>query len=122
MVNIRSELVSNPLKISVFGGGVEKNEKPHETAFREFREETKYEGYLKIYYINKTSNNFLNYYTFLGFANDKVIPDLNSESDGYEYLTYDEILEKPNLHKMFKKFLIDNKDTIYRIINKHLKG
>jgi 8-oxo-dGTP pyrophosphatase MutT (NUDIX family) len=75
---------SYPNHWGLFGGTFEEVDKiPKETAKREFKEETKYDGK---YYISSTpidtdEDNFLTYYTYVGLFDEEFEPDVNGEDE-----------------------------------------
>ena len=96
LLNYRSSSVNEPHTMGVWGGAVEESEdeKIKEAAKREFGEETGYNGPItleKAYKYESDGGGFT-YYNFIGIVGNEFYPLLDWESDGYKWVTLDELL------------------------------
>jgi len=83
---------SYPNHWGVFGGTFEdKDLLPKETAKREFKEETKYNGAYEISDepLDIRSGNFITYYTFVGLFDEEITPSLDHENADYGWFELD---------------------------------
>jgi len=97
----RSGDVMEPGTYGTIGGKMESWEKlPRETAYREFLEETEYEGSIKMIRAHKfvsPDGNF-EYQNFLGFVDKEFVPELRWENDDYKWVELDELKSMEDLH------------------------
>jgi 8-oxo-dGTP pyrophosphatase MutT (NUDIX family) len=91
-----------------FGGKMEpEDSNPQETAKREFKEESQYEGEYRIskepVYVNR--DNHLDFYTYIGLFDEEFVPELGpaEEAIDYGWFYLYEMPESvlPNMQKMF---------------------
>lgn len=103
---------------STFGGHFEKKDGiVRKAAIREFNEETKFN---KKYNISKEpfyiyEDNFLKYYTFLGFFEEMFEPIIDSEHSDYCWFKLNKLPK--NLHPGFKKMLDEKIDNLNKLSN-----
>ncbi len=115
----RGAKISEPNLWTNFGGKAENGESVTNTAIREFREESGYNGNVKL--INKSvpikSNNNFIFYNFIGIVQDEFIPstinkmtvDGDIEIQNAKWLSPKQLLKIINskmIHPGFNKFLI----------------
>ena len=122
----RSMEGSYPNHWGLFGGTFEEVDKiPKETAKREFKEETKFDGNYQISStpIDTTSNNFITYYTYVGLFDDEFVPDVDGEdahsqeNSDYGWFKLGEMPDEmiPELESVFK----EKKTLLNNIISKY---
>ena len=114
---------SYPESWATFGGTFEeKDVTPKETAKREFKEET---NNTSTYLISKTpfyinSNNFIDFYTYLGVFNGQPEIRINEESLSYGWFDLENLPEK--LMPGLKELLKNKKDFIKKFIIKTIES
>jgi 8-oxo-dGTP pyrophosphatase MutT (NUDIX family) len=103
---------------ATFGGHFENFDKiVRNAAIREFFEETKFN---KKYNISKEpfyiyEDNFIKYYTFLGFFNNMFEPIIDSEHSDYQWVKINELPK--NLLPGFRKMFIDKSEELNNLSN-----
>jgi 8-oxo-dGTP pyrophosphatase MutT (NUDIX family) len=126
LIAFRSGYVDTPNTWSTWGGSIdidEENEnQPNKIALREFREETGYDGEIKLIpsYIHKTLNNFFTYYNFIGLLDDEFTPQLDWENDYYRWVTFNELLEIEPKHYGLNLLLKNEINTIKKYVTKDI--
>lgn len=119
LINHRSEDVNEPDTWGVWGGAIDGRENPESAALRELREECGYNGKVRLLkaYIFRTPSGSFTYYNFIGLVNEEFEPELDWESQGYEWVSYEELLEWDNKHFGLEK-LLENSRSIFERLNK----
>ena len=113
LLNYRSSNVNEPHTYGIWGGKLDEETQSElniiEVAKREFVEETQFRGEIKLkpLYIYTTQNQSFKYYNYLGIVTGEFIPELDWESDGYKWLTLNELLQLEPKHFGLKA-LLDN--------------
>jgi 8-oxo-dGTP pyrophosphatase MutT (NUDIX family) len=96
LLNYRSSSVNEPNTMGVWGGAVEESDDEgiKEAAKREFHEETGYVGSINLEkgYVYESDGGGFKYYNFIGVIGDEFKPKIDWESDGYKWVTLDELL------------------------------
>jgi ADP-ribose pyrophosphatase YjhB (NUDIX family) len=110
---------SHPGKWACFGGGFEEEDgNPRETAKREFKEESFFNGKYKILKkpIDVYNTNHLIFYTYVGVFKDEFIPDIESGEEAMDYGWF-------YLHQLpealvpgFQSMIDENMDELTKII------
>jgi 8-oxo-dGTP pyrophosphatase MutT (NUDIX family) len=118
MLSHRSEDVLEPGTWGTWGGALDKGEGPIRGCLREIREETNYQGPVKLVllYEFKHDSGF-KYYNYLAIVNDEFEPDYNWESQGHRWFTINK-WPRP-LHPGVKE-LVKRKEvleTLYSYVN-----
>jgi 8-oxo-dGTP pyrophosphatase MutT (NUDIX family) len=114
----RSKEVLEPGTYGTIGGRMESWEKlPRETAYREFLEETEYEGHLKMIRALKwdSPDGKFRYHNFLGIVDREFVPVLGWENDEYKWVDLNELRGQRKMHFGLRALLNESKD----LINKH---
>jgi 8-oxo-dGTP pyrophosphatase MutT (NUDIX family) len=127
LLNLRSKFVNEPLTFGIWGGKLDSGERDlKEAAIREFREETHYKGPIRLIkaHLFKTPNNSFQYQNFIGIVNKEFTPHLDWESEGFEWVSYQQLLEmlEENPHKIhfgLKTLLKESKEDVEKIILNH---
>ena len=103
----RSALVNEPHTWGTWGGASEKKEHSAETAAREFREETGYHGPIRAHklYVYENEDKTFKYTTYLAKFVEEFEPKLNKETEGFVWVTLDELKALPNKHFGLKAIL-----------------
>lgn len=99
-----------------FGGTIEPNEHPLNTAKREFSEETKLspEVYTiypdKCHMINKYDDNgdLHHIFIYLATCDSEHVPTINSESQQYKWLNLQDLLNISNLHEFVVSMMLND--------------
>lgn len=114
----RSPHVQEPNTFNVWGGAIDDDENPKESAKREFMEETGFDRKLELIpaYVFKASNGKFTYYNFIGILKNEFEPTLDWESQGYEWLTYDELSNLRNKHFGLNTLLKESNILITNIL------
>jgi len=115
-VSLRSKYVNEAGTISTFGGKLDDNEDIETALLREIREETGYDGKIKLIplYIFKTKG--FEYHNFLGVIDKEFEPELNWETEGFEWLSFNELLDIEPKHFGLIKLLQDE-ESLEKIKN-----
>lgn len=102
LINLRSQDVNEPGTYGIWGGKLDEDyeDDPKEAAMREFEEETKYKGEIHIEELCVYKTKGFEYHNYLGKVSREFDPDISDcwESDGYEWVTLEEMEDLPNLH------------------------
>lgn len=111
LVCYRSSYVNEPNTMGLWGGKVEEGDKLEDTVINEFEEETGYRDYIELIpaFIFRNNNRTFEYHNFIGIIDKEFKPTLNWESDGYKWVTFDELLKLRNKHPGLKLLLKDDK-------------
>lgn len=121
LVSLRSKYVNEPNTWGVIGGKVDNEDimSFNAEAIREFKEETQYNGpiELRTAYLFKTEG--FQYQNFIGIIPEpfNAIPDWESEK--FEWVTFEELMQLEPKHFGLKKLLDDKKsiDILQDVIN-----
>jgi ADP-ribose pyrophosphatase YjhB (NUDIX family) len=120
----RSKDYENGVVWCIFGGTFEpKDGYVKNTAKREFKEESGYEG---DYFISKKpffihTDPTLDYYTYLGIIDKKFIPTIDDEHIAWGWFSV-ECLDELNLHLGFKQFVDMKREEIDDFVRKVKSG
>ncbi len=114
LINHRSNYVNEPNTWGIWGGKIDDDERPSEAALRELREECGYTGHIELIdaYVFRSSGGGFTFYNFIGIVDDEFIPQLDWESKGYEWIEYDDLLIKDNLH-FGLEMLLENSSKLF---------
>lgn len=101
-------------------GGVAENEKDNNmlsVAKREFNEETKFTGSIKIIpaYVFKTIG--FEYHNFIGIVETEFKPEINWESSDYKWVNFNELYNMNSLHWGLVELLKNSGDIIHKYMN-----
>jgi len=89
--------------------------RPRATAYREFIEETEYEGNVKLIRASvfKSPDGKFKYHNFLGIVDREFEPDMEQwENDAYEWVDLYELHTHKDQHFGLRAMLEDSKDLI----------
>jgi len=103
----------------VWGGGTKPDEKPKQTAIREFEEETKYWGPLQMRFLYVSRRPNKTYTNYAAIIPKEFDPELNSEHSGFRWCEYNELFELADKHFGLEDLLLNCGPTIERICNAH---
>ncbi len=114
LLALRSNDVLEPNTWGIWGGKIEEEDMDNieQTAFREFEEETEYNGDMEILpsYIYKEEG--FTFYNFIGLLDNEFIPELNWEQDGYKWVTIEELMTIEPKHFGLKLLIENNKHQL----------
>lgn len=113
----RSQYVQEPNTWGVWGGAIDNNEDPQEAAKRELEEEAGYHGNISMIPLSVFQKGSFKYYNFLAIVEDEFAPNLNWETQGYKWVTLDD-LPKP-LHFGLQYLLSQDLHKIQKLIAAH---
>lgn len=107
----RSSYVNEPHTYGLWGGKVEEDDSLEDTVINELCEETGYYGEIDLIpvFIFRNDNKTFEYHNFIGIIQDEYKPTLNWESDGYKWITFDELLKIKDKHPGLELLLEDKK-------------
>lgn len=90
LLQLRSNVVDEPLVWSTIGGGLNSGESPTAGCKREIKEETGYDGDIKLVtlYENEFPDKKFIYYNFIGIVDKEFQPKNNFESTGHQWFNY----------------------------------
>ena len=111
LLNYRSKYVNEPNVYGLWGGKVEDEDSIESTVLYELYEESNYNGIivdLIPLFLFKNKNKTFEYHNFLAIIEDEFTPKLNWESEGYKWLTFDELLKLNKKHPGLELLLKDN--------------
>jgi 8-oxo-dGTP pyrophosphatase MutT (NUDIX family) len=116
MLNYRSKYVNEPNTYGLWGGKIETDENIIDAVKREFYEECGYNGVLELIplYIFKNNTGTFQYHNFITILDEEFIPTLDWESEGWMWVTFDELININHKHPGLEKLLKD-KYTLYTI-------
>jgi 8-oxo-dGTP pyrophosphatase MutT (NUDIX family) len=100
LMQLRSRAVNEPGTYGIWGGKLDRGETdPKQAAIREFEEESKFNGNIKIEPLCVYKTEGFEYHNFLGTVSREFTPDISDcwESDGWKWVTLEE-MEKLDLH------------------------
>lgn len=113
LVAFRSEDVNEPHTFGILGGALDEiiDNNVKDTATREFKEETEYDGDLELIplYVYKVHN-------FLGIIPHEFEPVIDWETEYCEWITYDELIKLHPKHFGLKALLDNSTNEILRYI------
>lgn len=115
LVGLRSADVDSPFTWAGFGGAVDRGEDIEEAVMRELDEEIGFYGSMKLIKGYVYQEPSFEYHNFVGVVSDEFEPHLNWETDDYQWLTYDELLQLQHKHMGLVKFLNQSKDIFERL-------
>jgi len=111
LLNYRSEKVNEPHTYGLWGGKVEDNEDIESTVLYELYEESNFNGKiidLIPIFVFVNHNKTFEYHNFLAIIEDEFTPMLDWESEGYKWLTFDNLLKLNRKHPGLELLLKDN--------------
>lgn len=116
LLNYRSIYVNEPHTYGLFGGKIDDDENPEEAARREMFEETRYTGKLELIpaYIFHNDNKTFEYHNFIGIVDHEFRPKLNWESEGFIWITLDQLTSLDKKHPGLE-LLLQDKQSIEEI-------
>ena len=96
LLNLRSKYVNEPNTYGIYGGKLDNDEDITEAVKREFLEESGYNGNIKLIpaFIFKNKSGTFEYHNFICIIDDEFIPELDWESDGYRWVTFEELMKE----------------------------
>jgi 8-oxo-dGTP pyrophosphatase MutT (NUDIX family) len=127
LLNYRSSYVLEPNTWGVYGGKLD-DEPVNEqgiidAAKRELLEETGYDKEIEIIpsFVFRHKKQFT-YHNFIGLVEDEFIPEMDWESDGYKWVTLQELLDIQPKHFGLKELIKNDLKTIERLTKKSKNG
>jgi len=124
LIPFRSSLVLQPNTWGVWGGAIDSGEDPKSAAKREVQEEAGYRGgdviMVPLYVFHDQKSGF-KYYNFLAVVDDEFTPNLNWETENFEWVDFDKIRHLEPLHFGLKALLQHSGDDIHKVVDK-VKG
>lgn len=119
LVDHRSYEVEQPHTWGVYGGKIDEEDgevqsEVQDAVKREFLEESGYNGYVKLIpsFVFKTADETFTYYNFIGLIEQEFEPELSWESQGYQWMTFDELITLEPKHFGLVKLMDEDIDTI----------
>jgi 8-oxo-dGTP pyrophosphatase MutT (NUDIX family) len=124
LVPFRSAMVEQPNTWGVWGGAIDSGEDPKLAAKREVQEEAGYRGgdviMVPLYVFHDQKSGF-KYYNFLAVIDDEFTPNLNWETENFEWVDFDKIRHLEPLHFGLKALLQHSGNDIHKVVDK-VKG
>jgi 8-oxo-dGTP pyrophosphatase MutT (NUDIX family) len=121
LIQLRSKFVNEGNTYGIYGGRIEISENFYQGALRELREETGYNGKIKLYDIYRYEDKeagFI-YQNFLGLVEREFIPQNNWECYSHHWLTYNQLENIYPKHFGLKRILENNKKELLLLTNKY---
>lgn len=112
LVAMRSSYVNEPNTYGVWGGAIHADETPKEGAKREFTEETKYKGSLKMIEAYRFEDGTFMYQNFIGIVEYEFKPHLDWETESYVWLDFDELLKLRPKHFGLESLIKNSRSLI----------
>jgi 8-oxo-dGTP pyrophosphatase MutT (NUDIX family) len=111
LINYRSEYVNEPHTYGTIGGKIDDDESPKDAVIREVNEESGYSGEVKLIPLFVFENNAktFKYYNYLAIIDEEFDPILDWESEGFEWVTFEELLQITPKHPGLIALLKDKK-------------
>ena len=116
LLPLRSNSVQQPNTWGTWGGAIDSNENPQEAAKREIKEESGYNGNVKMIPLSVFQKNTFKYYNFLAIVENEFEPNLNWETQSYDWFDFGN-WPRP-LHFGLDWLLKKDSEKIKEIINK----
>lgn len=122
LLNYRSKYVNEPHTYNLFGGKLDDNEDIEYAVKRELYEETGYRGILELIpvFVFRNENKTFEYHNFIAKIDTEFKPKLNWESEGFKWVTFDELMTIEHKHPGLELLLEDDESitTIKNILSK----
>jgi 8-oxo-dGTP pyrophosphatase MutT (NUDIX family) len=120
LVSLRSDYVMEPNTYGVWGGKVDFEDGETESDIedvvrREFYEETKYKGSMKLIPSHIYRDKNFKYYNFIGIVDREFNPVLNWETKDYEWMTFEDLYKLEPKHFGLKELLNKAQNQIEKI-------
>ena len=117
LVAERSEKVNHPLLYNLFGGGIEKGERPLAAALRELKEESGFSESINLKQIHIGRMPNLTYYTFYGYVDKEFEPQLNFESKSAKWISLESLKSLKSKTYFLENLLEEKYDEINELVN-----
>lgn len=120
LLNLRSSEVYEPNTWNLWGGKFDEGEEVDDVEYvcmREFKEETYYNGDIKLYSLYVYNDTNFKYHNFLGIMNEEFKPRLNWESSDYKWVTLEEMENIKPMHFGLKALLEHSIKEIKKLTN-----
>lgn len=116
LLNYRSKYVNEPHTWGIYGGKLDSDENIISTVKREFLEESGYDSQIDLIpvYVFKSTNGTFEYHNFIGIINDEFEPDMDWESEGFKWVTLDELMTIEPKHFGLEG-LLNDQDSLEKI-------
>ncbi len=119
LLDYRSKYVNEPNTYGVYGGKIDTDENIEDAVRREFLEETEYDDNIELIPAFIFESGTFKYYNYIGIIDDEFEPKMGWESEDYEWVTFDELLNIEQKHPGLKLLLEDTESL--KIIKKIIK-
>ena len=110
----RSRAVEEPNTWGVWGGAIDSDEIPKESAKREVQEEASYNGNIEMIPLSVFEKGTFKYHNFLAIVDEEFEPELNWETQGYEWVDFGDWPQP--LHFGLQSLLLKDSQKIKTII------
>mgnify|MGYP000450397913 CR=1 FL=1 len=120
LVPLRSDYVNEPNTYGVWGGMLDDMETndPIKAAKIEFKEESGYTNSIEVIpafvfkKVDDNGNDIFRYHNYIGIIECEFTPVLDWESKGYEWLTFNELMDLEPKHFGLKSLIENSKELI----------
>lgn len=121
LVSFRSKYVNEPNTWNLWGGAIDGDMTPEDSAKKELHEETGYNENIELFsaYVFVAPNDTFRYYNFIGVIENEFTPVLDWETEDYKWVTLEELVKLTPMHYGLKGLLndIDSMDLIKSLLN-----
>ena len=116
LVALRSPHVNEPNTYGVWGGAIDPGEDPKRAAMRELQEEAGYRGKVKLVpaHVYTSPGGDFKYFNFLGVIEEEFKPRMDWETQDYEWVTFDELLDIRPKHFGLEELVDEDSGLISR--------
>lgn len=118
LIGLRSSLVDAPNTWCNFGGTIKGNNFI-KSAIREFIEETKFHGKIKLIHTYTYKIPYFEFRNYIGLINKEFTPKLNWEHEKYRWVDITEIFEVTPLHHGLNKMLYHSVNDIFKYMGEN---
>lgn len=113
----RSPHVEQPGTYGVWGGAIDPGENPKQAAKRELAEEAGYRGRIKMVdsHVYTSPGGDFKYYNYLGIVEEEFEPRMDWETQGYRWVTWNELNQmRSKLHFGLEELIDEDSRTILK--------
>ena len=115
-VTLRGKDANEPNTWGIFGGAIDDDATPEDTARKELEEESGYNGHVELLELYIFKSRTFTYHNFIGVVDEEFEPVLNWENSKYAWLTLDELITLPQKHFGLEAIIDNAKERLADLI------